>query len=81
MGAAAEANLPVFPDRRLGVHGILQGVGLQASLERRAVRAPAGRPGGHPGGEWHASSPWVVGMGGGGVVCWLEPCIQKMIYQ
>lgn len=52
MGAAAEAHLPVFPDRRLGLHGIVQGVGLQASLERRAVRAPAGGPGGHPGGEW-----------------------------
>lgn len=55
MGAAAEANAPVFPDRRLGVHGTVEGVGLQASLERRAVRAPAGGPDGHPGGEWHAS--------------------------
>lgn len=42
LGPAAPTHHPVLPDRRLGLHGPVQGVGLQAPLERRAGGAPAG---------------------------------------
>lgn len=63
MGAAAQTHPAVFPDRRLRLHGIVQGVGLQAPLERRAVRAPARGPDGHPGGEWPVSSCFMGNLG------------------
>ena len=51
MGAAAPTHNAVLPDRRLGFHRPIEGVGLQTSLERRVDRSAAGRHYGSAGGE------------------------------